>query len=226
MSPDDIRARFRLGVAVVATVLLALASGCGRAVDDDPGELRDTARIEGAPMVPWRNPAADVFEWFPGATHSDSEIRILSGLRPELARRLGRPATAEENALYLHRVWRESALLGEVAIRRVKGESGAVEMVVAFEPDGRIHGIRLQRWREPAAVAEVITGPWLKSFDGLTARDLAPTASRSPGIPEGARATALAMEDGVRSLLVLRELAAGPGVVRRPAPEAAAGHFH
>lgn len=212
--------------ALALMAVMTWVSGCGPTPAEDPGELRDAVRIEGAPMCPWRQPADDVAVWFPGATRGETEVLILSGLRSELAHRLGRPVTAEENALYLHRIVRDRERLGEVAVRRVKGESGAVELVVAFDSAGKILGVRIQRSREPAAVATALDSAWLGSFRGRQAGDPLRPGTDLPAVPESARVTAAAVAEGVRSVLVQRELAALPGAVRRPAPEAAAGHFH
>lgn len=200
--------------------------GCQRGSDDDLGELRDAARAEGAAMCPWREPDSDLAAWFPGATRTETEVLILSGLRPELAARLGRPVTAEENALHLHRVLENGRQRGEVVVRRVKGESGAVELVVALSPDGSVLGIRVQRSREPDAVAVALGSSWLGSFRGRTARDPLQPGADLPAVPEAARVTAAAICDGVRSLLILRELGTGPGALRRPAPEASPGSHH
>ncbi|MBL9174981.1 MAG: hypothetical protein JNL10_15690 [Verrucomicrobiales bacterium] len=219
------RRRWRLRAAAIPALAILVLSGCGDSTSEDPGELRDARRTEGAPMCPWRNPSADVALWFPGSTRSDTEVRILSGVRPELAQRLGRQPTAGENALYVHRIWRGTELLGEVATTRVKGESGAVELAVAFEPDGRVHGVRVQRSREPEPIANVLQNSWLASFQGKTATDLSAGASTIPAVPPEARTTGTAIMEGVRSLCILREMATRPGILRRPAPEAAA-HLH
>lgn len=219
----------RIGRCGILGGLLAglLASGgCGDTTENHPDEIPEATRIEGAPMCPWRNPAADLAAWFPDATQTASEVRILSALRPELRQRLGRSPTAEENALYLHQVLRDSQPVGEVAVRRVKGESGAVEIAVAFGTDGRIRGVRVQRSREPDAVAAALNDDWLAGFRGRSASDPLVPGRDLPNISEPARITANAVADGVRCLLVLRELAASPGALRRPAPEIQAGHLH
>lgn len=212
-------------LAVLALAGLAIG-GCREPDGDDPGELRDTVRIEGASMVPWRDPAGDVARWFPGADRSETEVRILSALRPELARRLGRPPTAGENALHLHRVLRGTHLLGEVATQRVKGESGAVELSVAFDSDRNLRGARLQRIREPAAVTAALGEAWLDSFRGLIVDDIHPWRQRVGVLPPDAQLTARAIADGIRDLLILRELADAPGAIRRPAPESSATLLH
>ena len=97
----------------------------------------------------------------------------------------------------------------------------AVELAVAFLPDGRIQGVRMQRSREPEPVTLALQNSWLNSFQGRTTADLASL----PQVPEAARSTAAAISEGIRSLCILREMATRPGILRRPAPEAAA-HLH
>ena len=177
-------------------------------------------------MVPWRDPAGDVARWFPGANRSETEIRILSALRPELAQRLGRPPTAGENALHLHRVLRNAQLLGEVATQRVKGESGAVELSVAIDSDRRLRGVRIQRIREPAAVTAALGEAWLASFRGLIVDDPNPWRQRVGVLPPPAQETARAVAEGIREVLILRQLADAPGAIRRLSPESSATHLH
>src|SRR5581483_6699073 len=105
-----------------------------------------------APLCPWREPEADLKQFFPEADHYETETRILSGRRTELAARLGRQPTGDENALRLYRVCAGSKRVGTILTGRVKGECGAIELVVALEGD-TVRGLRLQRHRETAAVA-------------------------------------------------------------------------
>ncbi len=210
--------------AALTLVGLVVFAGCGEAPEEHPGTLHDhsdSVRIEGEPMCPWRNPAADLAVWFPEATRCDTEIRILSGLRPELTQRLGRVPTAAENALYVHQVWGENRLLGEVVVRRVKGESGVVELAVGFAPEGSIRGVRFQRSREPEAVAATLNDAWLDGFRGKRGTDILQSGPDLPPVPAVASATAWAVVEGIRDLLILREVAADPRALRRPAPEVA-----
>lgn len=216
----ETRSRF----VALALIGLGLLAGCGDAPDEHPGELHDhshSTHVEPDPMCPWRNPAADIAAWFPAANRCDTEIRILSGLRPELTQRLGRIPTAAENALYVHQVWDGSILLGEVVVRRVKGESGVVELAVALEPDGQIRGLRFQRSREPEAVSAALNGAWLAAFRGKRGTDVLQPGQDLPSVPAVASPTAWAVAEGVRNLLILREVAADPRALRRPAPEVA-----
>lgn len=186
-----------------------------------------TARVETAPMCPWREPEADLRRFFPGATGYDTEILILSGARGELAQRLGRPPTAEENALYLYPVHGGAGKLGTVLVRRVKGESGAIEVVLAVDTDGRVAGVRLQRYRELEVVAAALKSPaWLRWFQGKTAESDWGLGGGIAPVPEVALPSARAVVDGVHSLLILLQVAQERGV-RQTAPHsdhAAPGH--
>ena len=216
--------RIRLGILVVC--IGVGTSGCGDRSEEVPLVVREAPRAEGAPMCPWREPASDIAAWFPGATRTDAEILILSAFRGEFARRMGRAASAEENALYVHRVWKDSERVGEVSLRRVKGAGGAVELVVGFDREGRLIGVRIQRSREPDEVASALNASWLAQFRGRDALQPLRVGQELSAVAPGAEATAAALADGIRSVLVLRELARSPGALRRPAPEAATGELH
>ena len=159
-----------------------------------------------APMCPWREPEQDLKRFFPEATHHKIETRILSGQRLELAERLGRAPTGDENALYLYPVYREQTQLGVVLARRVKGEFGAIELVLAVGTNQQVSGLRLQRLREPETGAAALQNPqWLGSFVGKRA-----DSSWQPeisGLPAEARVSAAAITEGVRSLLILLAMA-------------------
>lgn len=155
-------------------------------------------------MCPWREPADDLRAWFPEATDHRAETRILSGQRLALAERLGRMPDAEEHALQIHRVYQGSTALGVVLTRRVKGEYGAIEIVLAATPEGRVRGLRLQRIREPEVVREELQrAEWLGAFVGTELAGDWTLASGVPPVNPGAQVSAAAVADGVRSLLVL-----------------------
>lgn len=181
--------------------------------------LRDKPheRVDVAPMCPWRQPEADLRVFFPDATGHQTDVRILSGARLELTRRLGRPPAPDEHSLYLHRVYHQQQLRGTVVTRRVKGEYGAIEIVLAVGADGRVRGLRLQRLREPEPIAsELRSTQWRRAFEGKTARSEWRLGHDIPGVPSAARVSALAIVEGVRSLLILLETAEQPGTpVRR-----------
>src|SRR5438034_366077 len=65
--------------------------------------------LESAPLCPWREPERDLRRFFPNATGSQEELRILSHLRVALIHDLGRPLTAEEMLLRPYHVVRDAA---------------------------------------------------------------------------------------------------------------------
>jgi len=159
---------------------------------------------EGGPLCPWREPVSDSKLFFPNATRYEVETRILSGLRVELARRLGRSPTGDENALHIWRVYEENASLGSVLTRRVKGEHGAIELVLAVDSEERVCGLRLQRLREPELIARALqNSDWIRSFEGKSADSMWKLGEDIPDVPSEARASALAVVEGARSLLIL-----------------------
>jgi len=159
-------------------------------------------------MCPWREPERDLKQFFPEATHHKIETRILSGQRLELAARLGRTPTGDENALYLYPVYREQTQLGVVLARRVKGEFGAIELVLAVGTNQQVSGLRLQRLREPETSAAALQDPqWLGSFVGKRADSSWQPEHEISGLPPEARISAKAITEGVRSLLILLAMA-------------------
>lgn len=165
-----------------------------------------------APMCPWRDPDADLRAFFPTATRQQTATLILSGVRPELARRLGRTPSADENALYLHRVYRADRLLGSIMTRRAKGEFGAIEIVVATDAQGVAHGLHYQRLREPPGITAALRAPrWLQAFQGKRADDDWQLGADLPTVPAEAQVSAQAVVDAVRSLLILQQTAEQSG---------------
>jgi hypothetical protein len=181
-----------------------------------PVEVK-AAPPEAAPLCPWREPDADMKRFFPNADRCEVETRILSGLRVELAARLGRAPTGDENALRLYRVCQQTNALGTVLTRRVKGTHGAIEIVLAIDPENRVRGVRLQRLREPESVAAAIqNSAWLRAFEGKRAGDAWKLGGDIPDVPAEARESAGVIVEGVRSLLILMS-AAGQSNVAIPA---------
>ena len=221
--------RIRWGVPVlifgaVLTILIT-ALGCRRSETESPTPVGDASRIEGVPMCPWRHPREDCARWFPEANHAEAEIQILSALRAEMAERLGRPPSAEDNARHVHRVLAGPRCLGEVVVQRVRGDSGALEVVVGLDPDGSVLGVRLQRSREPAPVLSAVEGQWLGSFRGRKVGEALRIGVDLPLVPPEARPTAEAIQSAIRKVLILRDLASSPRALRRPDPEASIGRL-
>lgn len=116
-------------------------------VDATNAQLR--AKYEtGAGLCPWRNPDADLKQFFPLSTsHRESRLSV-SGKQVELAKRLGRKPTGEENVQPVFHIFRGEQLLGSVTTRRVRGENGAIEMVLATDTKHNPIGLKIQRHRE------------------------------------------------------------------------------
>ena len=205
--------------AGVASLLVGVARWgiLGSSSSELPQTLKAT-RIEAEPICPWREPEPDLRTFFPEADAYDTETRILSGFRTELAWRLGRTPTAGENTLRLYRVYRRPAPLGTILTSRVKGEYGAIEIVLAVDIGNVIRGLRLQRLREPEPIATALQQPgWLGAFQGTALNDLGRLERDLPPVPAPARVSAEAVVDGIRGLLIRLDVAqqAGVPVARR-----------
>lgn len=108
-------------------------------------------------------------------------------------------------------------MIGTVITRRVKGEYGVIEIVLAIRVDGRVRGVRLQRLREPKVIADALRSPqWLEAFEGKTFES---RWQLGKDVPTEARSSAQAVIEGVRSLLILLETAE-----QRRAPAAPVTH--
>jgi hypothetical protein len=192
------------GVGALALLLAVVAFRIRESSSSEPPFEPKTKPPQAAPLCPWRDPVNDLKRFFPNATRYEPETRILSGQRPELAERLGRVPTGDENALHIHCCFEEQTPLGSVLTRRVKGAYGSIELVLAVGTNGHARGLRLQRLREPEPIAAALQNPdWLRSFDGQYCDGSWKLGRDIPNVVPDARASAEAIVDGVRSLLVL-----------------------
>lgn len=202
------RLRLLIGTAILLAAASVLFNLLPKRSSDVPLLDLGASTIETAPLCPWREPESDLQIFFPGANHYETETRILSGLRLELAQRLDRTPTAEENALRVYRIHGEERPFGNILTRRVKGEFGAIEIVLAVADDGVVRGVRLQRSREPDAISAALqNAEWLSAFRGKLAESDWRLGSGIPDVPPEARLSAQAVAEGVRSLLVLLDTA-------------------
>jgi len=205
----------------LALLALGIAAAAVIPVVFRPPELpvvRLAGSNPGAPdPVPWREPEADLRRFFAGADRHREEVRILSRERETLIRRLGRQPTGEEHLAVLHRVLAGDRPIGTVMVRRVPGTGGSIEVVIAVSPQGKVRGIRLQRQREPAEVAELLESRrWLSAFEGRTAEGGWQVDSGLLEVPEQAREPARAIAEGVRSALIVLEVAEAKGLPAGP----------
>jgi hypothetical protein len=159
-------------------------------------------------MCPWREPDEDLRRFFPSASHSSTETRILSHKRLELQQRLGRAPLGEENSLYVHRVIAGGQPIGSIVTRRVRGEHGLIEIVLAVDNSAKVCGLRVQRTREPEEITRALQDPaWLGALNGKGADAAWALGKDVPAVPGNARPSAEAILEGVRSLLILLAVA-------------------
>ena len=159
-------------------------------------------------LCPWREQERDRRAFFPTSTGFREETLILSGKRLQVARLLGRESTAEDNALKVYRIVSADRILGSVVARRVRGESGVIELLLAVGTDGAVVGSRLQRLREPAPAAhEIQSSIWHRAFVGKTSEAPWQLGVDIPNVSAAARPSAVAILDAARTLLVLLAVA-------------------
>src|SRR6187200_2121015 len=200
--------RFAVWMAAALLMLSAILGWRFKWSSLDPLEIvfePPSRLVEPGSMCPWREPDEDVRLFFPGATGYQTETRVLSGRRMELKERLGRALEADENSLYVHRVTtRDGGSPGVVLTRRVKGEHGVIELVLAIDRQRRVCGLILQRMREPPAVAEALQDrAWLNAFVGKGVESRWIPGQDFPSVPEEARASAESIVQGARSMVIL-----------------------
>src|SRR5262245_7072515 len=138
------RLRALIGIALPLMVGSVLFNLWPRAADGPRLHL-GVATIDMAPPCPWREPESDLAAFFPGATGYQTENRILSAKRLELARRLGRMPTAEENSLRAYCAYRGEEQLGYILTRSAKGQFGAIEIVMVVAGNGQVKGVAVER---------------------------------------------------------------------------------
>jgi hypothetical protein len=161
-----------------------------------------------AGLCPWRNPDEDRQRFFPVSTASRDETLILSRQRIELQRRLLRPPTGDESAIIVHRILGPNGSPGVVVTRRVRGESGLIELVLAVNSEGRVVGARIQRLREPETAAKALESQaWLGSMRGKDSHSDWSLGRDVADVPAEAKASAEAIAKEARTVLILLDVA-------------------
>lgn len=182
--------------------LVFFVSGCTEH-DAPTGDPTIRASLDAPAMCPWREPEKDLQHFFPGANDYSRDTLILSSLRLEIMKRLGKDVPLESNSLYAYRVHRQKQTCGTILVRRTAGEFGAMEVVLAVNPERQVVGLWLQRHREPPAIARVIEdAKWLGKFTGKKADDDFTIGQGLPVVPPDAEKSATAVAQAVRSLLI------------------------
>jgi len=191
-------------VAIVSAVIASLRFAPSNEVTFPVSAIHTTSSgVEAAGLCPWRSPKDDLQALFPGADHYEQHLVILSDLRLDISQRLGPNGLLDANGIYAYRVTRGGKSVGSILAQRAAGEYGAIEYVMAVAPDGSLAGVRLQRQREPDAIARTITSPaFLKAFAGKTAASPFHLGGDLPAVAPAARQTARSLVDSVRRLLI------------------------
>lgn len=191
-----------MAALVICLAAAMVASRLTNQKDAAPFEPRSGA-AEPAQLAPWIDDEKDIETFFPGADNYQTEKHPLSSQQTELAQKLGRSLEPGENLLTFHRVYTKTNPVGAVIVRRVKGEHGALDLVIAISNEEKTKGLKIQRTREPDRVLASLQNPdWLRSMVGRSASSAWGTNDVQE-LPPEARASAQAIVNGVRSSLIL-----------------------
>jgi hypothetical protein len=196
-------------MALAAVIAFAIHSS-GRQPDIETKDLKATTTEHGADneLCPWRNPAADRQKFFPGATGSRDIDHILSRSLPELVKRLGRHAGIKDTLLATHEVYQGSMHVGTIIARRVRGQYGLIELILATDTHGQVQGAEIQRQREPDSEAVYLkSDKFLGAFHGKTVNSVWQCGVDMPTPPADARASAEALVADAKEALILLDIA-------------------
>ena len=160
-----------------------------------------------AALCVWRNPDADIKEFFGGGTYRTLLVRV-GAQKAAIERAIGTSLDPDENELRFWPVMRGGRRVGTVATHLGRGDYGAIEVVMALEhPAGgraRVKAVKIQRDRERFR-AQLRSDTFLRQFVGKTAanpitvgRDIKPAHANAM---QGSRIVALS----VKKLLVAYE---------------------
>lgn len=203
------RNKWWIASAALITVAIAVQFVTARRYEAEIVTLPVRQAAKAAQMCPWRNPNRDRRILFPHATRHEAHIAILTHQLAQLKAQLGHWPTADENPLYVYRVFNGTKPVGSIAARRVKGQYGALEIVVGTDTQGIVRGVLIQRLREPAEIEDaLLKRGWLDTFRGDTIQSDWSLERRLADVSLSARPSAQAIVEGVRSLLILLNAAA------------------
>ena len=196
---------------VVAGVAVAVLSHGDLSRDGMEISSRGTERRDPDGRVglcPWRTPDEDRALWFSSSTGYRDETLILSRHLLELKRRLGRSPGPNDAAMIVHRILGPTSSFGMVITRRVRGECGLIELVIAADAHGKVIGARIQRQREPEWTSRVIESKaWLGSFVGNDSCSHWTLGDDIPTVTKSAEASAQAILSEAKTVLILLDVA-------------------
>ncbi|HEX5323743.1 MAG TPA: hypothetical protein VFW40_08150 [Capsulimonadaceae bacterium] len=171
--------------------------------------------VDSPGMLPWRDPKGDMRTFFPSATGYRLQPVAFSGIVQPIQQRLGSQAKLKVYGVYVYTILRHNSVCGTVSIQQADGEYGVIEVVVALNNEGRIAGVRLQRYREPDAIAKALTAPsWLAGFRGKDENSSLSIGDDIGKVPQDAMPSAQAVVGTVRSLVIELAVARQNGIIR------------
>ncbi|MGD9497670.1 MAG: hypothetical protein AB7Y46_15320 [Armatimonadota bacterium] len=104
-----------------------------------------------AALCVWRNPDADIREFFGGGTYRTVVVNV-GGQKAAIEAAIGTPLDPDETQLKFWPVMQNGRRVGTVASHLGKGDYGAIEVIVALvdPPDGpvKVKAVKIQRDRE------------------------------------------------------------------------------
>ena len=99
----------------------------------------------------WRNPSADVQEFFGSGNYRTLVVNV-GNQKGAIEREIGTSLDADENVLQFWPVTRNGQRVGTVSTHLGRGDYGAIEVVIAIvHPPGqraKVHAVKIQRDRE------------------------------------------------------------------------------
>ncbi len=192
---------------IVIRTQLSSQNDFGIAQMDAPRVSVEAKHQEEFGLCPWREPEADRMMFFPDSTSAREETLILSHEQHAIEQKLGRTLSGDYNAIRINRILKGSSPLGVVITRRVRGESGVIELVLAVGNAGEVIRAKLQRMREPDIAASFLRSEkFMGSFRGKSVNSLWNESMISSEIPPQAKRSASGIIDSAHTALVLLEV--------------------
>lgn len=160
-----------------------------------------------AGICPWRDQDADMRTFFPTATSHNERLIPLSSDRLEIEKRIGRHPTGEELGFPLHLIEKEKALLGTIVAKRVRGDSGVIEILLVLDAKGTLKDWKIQRLREPEVAERFLRSEsFHRLFIGQNGLDNS-SVSLPKEVPTESRTSAKAVTETIRAVLILHSIA-------------------
>lgn len=162
-----------------------------------------------ASLCVWRNPDADIQEFFGGGNYRTLLVNVGSK-KAKIEQRIGTSLDSDELQLKFWPVTRNGQRVGTVASHLGKGDYGAIEVVVAIvDPaDGpaKIKAVKIQRDREKYRGA-LRSAEFLNQFKGKQAKSkLQVGVDINPAHPSAVRSSKVVALSAKKMLVAYEEL--------------------